>query len=154
MKKGLISKSEAIALYMEEVKRDLMKNLDIDVRDISMASTSHTNDDEESCMVGEAQSANSNKEIDIDTLLQRLQHQVEESSNNTACKDKGKGKFGSYFKFLRSATPGRFLKDCRINPLDYPLTRRALGRTRIVKVFINLARIVYTCKGTLSKTKK
>ncbi|KAG5590312.1 hypothetical protein H5410_040826 [Solanum commersonii] len=37
-----------------------MKNLDIDIRDdISMASASHTNDDEESCMAGEAQSANS-----------------------------------------------------------------------------------------------
>jgi len=91
MKKGLISKSEAIAIYMEEVKRDLMKNLDIDIRDdISMASASHTNDDEESCMAGEAQSANSNEEIDIDTLLQRLQDQVEESSSNTACKGKGK----------------------------------------------------------------
>uniref|UniRef100_M1DSA3 Uncharacterized protein n=1 Tax=Solanum tuberosum TaxID=4113 RepID=M1DSA3_SOLTU len=78
MKKGLISKSEAIAIYMEEVKRNLMKNLDIDIRDDrSMASASHTNDGEESCMAGEAQSANSNEEIDIDTLLQRLQDQVE-----------------------------------------------------------------------------
>ncbi|KAG5579925.1 hypothetical protein H5410_050552 [Solanum commersonii] len=91
MKKGLISKSEAIALYMEEVKRDLMRNLDIDVRDdVSMASASHTNDDEELCMAGEAQSANSNEEIDINTLLQRLQDQVEESSNNTPGKDKEK----------------------------------------------------------------
>ncbi|KAG5572186.1 hypothetical protein H5410_061952 [Solanum commersonii] len=73
MKKGLISKLEAIAIYMEEVKR-FMKNLDIDIRDdISMASASHTNDDEESCMAGEAQTTNSNEEIDIDTLLQRLQ---------------------------------------------------------------------------------
>jgi len=69
MKKGLISKSEAIAIYMEEVKRDLMKNLDIDIRDdISMASASHTNDDEELCMAREAQSADSNEEIDIDTF--------------------------------------------------------------------------------------
>ncbi|KAH0762853.1 hypothetical protein KY290_018926 [Solanum tuberosum] len=91
MKKGLISKSEAIALYMEEVKRDLMNNLDIDIRDdISMASANHTNDDEELCLAGEAQSANSNEDIDIDTLLQRLQDQVEESSSNTACKGKGK----------------------------------------------------------------
>uniref|UniRef100_M1D8W2 Uncharacterized protein n=1 Tax=Solanum tuberosum TaxID=4113 RepID=M1D8W2_SOLTU len=91
MKKGLISKSKAIAIYMEEVKRDLIKNLDIDIRDdISMASASHTNDDEESCMAREAQSANSNEEIDIDTLLQRLQDQVEGSSINTACKGKRK----------------------------------------------------------------
>ncbi|KAG5580071.1 hypothetical protein H5410_050698 [Solanum commersonii] len=89
MKKGVISKSEAIAIYMEELKRDLMKNLDIDIRDdISMASASHTNDDEESCMAGEAQSANSNEEIDIDTLFQRLKHQVEEISSNTVCKGK------------------------------------------------------------------
>ncbi|KAG5591036.1 hypothetical protein H5410_041550 [Solanum commersonii] len=32
------------------------------------------------------------------------------------------------------------------NLLDYPLARRELGQTRIVEVFINLARIVYTCK--------
>ncbi|KAG5581068.1 hypothetical protein H5410_051695, partial [Solanum commersonii] len=90
---GLISKSEAIAIYMEEVKRDLMKNLDTDIKDdISMASASHTNDGEESCMVGEEQSANNNEEIDIDTLLQRLQDQVEESSGNTAYKEKGKVK--------------------------------------------------------------
>ncbi|KAG5592662.1 hypothetical protein H5410_043176 [Solanum commersonii] len=39
MKKGIISKSKAIALYMEEVKRDLMKNLDFDIKDdASMAS--------------------------------------------------------------------------------------------------------------------
>ncbi|KAG5570702.1 hypothetical protein H5410_060468 [Solanum commersonii] len=55
MKKGLISKSEVIAIYKEEVKRDLMKNLNIDIRDyISMASASHTNIDEELCMAREA----------------------------------------------------------------------------------------------------
>ncbi|KAG5632146.1 hypothetical protein H5410_003863 [Solanum commersonii] len=52
MKKGLISKSEVIALYMEEVKNDLMRNLDIEIKDdISMASASHTNDDDdENCI--------------------------------------------------------------------------------------------------------
>ncbi|KAG5590991.1 hypothetical protein H5410_041505 [Solanum commersonii] len=91
MKKGLISKSEAIAIYMEEVKRDLMKNIDIDIRDdISMAPASHNNDDDESCIAEEAQSANRNKEIGIDALLKRLQEHVEESSSNTACKLKGK----------------------------------------------------------------
>ncbi|KAG5570693.1 hypothetical protein H5410_060459 [Solanum commersonii] len=90
MKEGLISKSEAIAKYVEEVKINLMKNLDIDIRDdISMASSSHTNDDEESCMAREAQSPNINEEIDSDTLLQRPQDQVEESTSNTACKGKG-----------------------------------------------------------------
>ncbi|KAG5579987.1 hypothetical protein H5410_050614 [Solanum commersonii] len=40
---------------MEEVKRDLMRNLDIDARDdISVASACNTNNDEESCMAGEA----------------------------------------------------------------------------------------------------
>ncbi|KAG5631684.1 hypothetical protein H5410_003401 [Solanum commersonii] len=91
MKKGLISKSEAIVIYMEEVKRDLMENLDIDIRDdISTVSASHTNIYDESCMAGKAQSANSNEEIDIDALLKRLQEQVEESSSNTNCKGKGK----------------------------------------------------------------
>ncbi|KAG5577380.1 hypothetical protein H5410_057514 [Solanum commersonii] len=75
MKKGPISKSEAIALYMEEVKKDLMKNLDIDIKDdITMASTSHTNDeDEANCLAGEGQDADSNEEINIDTLLQNYQ---------------------------------------------------------------------------------
>ncbi|KAG5615249.1 hypothetical protein H5410_015073 [Solanum commersonii] len=55
-----------------------------------MVSASHTNDDDESCMAKEAQSSNSNEEIDIDALLKRLQEQVEESSSNTTCKGKGK----------------------------------------------------------------
>ncbi|KAG5623359.1 hypothetical protein H5410_008577 [Solanum commersonii] len=60
-------------IYGESKKR-FNKNLDIDIRDdISMASATHTNDNEESCMAGEAWSANSNEEIDIDTLLQGLQ---------------------------------------------------------------------------------
>jgi len=60
MKKGVISKSEAIALYMEEVKKDLIKNLDIDIGDdISMSSASHTNQEDKACMAGEAQSDHS-----------------------------------------------------------------------------------------------
>ncbi|KAG5615244.1 hypothetical protein H5410_015068 [Solanum commersonii] len=55
-----------------------------------MVSASHTNDDNESRMAGEAQSVNSNEEIDIDALLKRLQEQVEKSSSNTTCKGKGK----------------------------------------------------------------
>ncbi|KAG5598445.1 hypothetical protein H5410_029815 [Solanum commersonii] len=48
MKKGIVSRSETIALYMEEVKKDLMKNLDIDIGDdISMPIAIHTNQDDE-----------------------------------------------------------------------------------------------------------
>uniref|UniRef100_M1DLE8 Uncharacterized protein n=1 Tax=Solanum tuberosum TaxID=4113 RepID=M1DLE8_SOLTU len=118
-----------------------MKNLDIDIRDdISMASASHTNDDEESCMAGEVQSDISNEEIDIDTLLQRLQDQVEESSSNTACKGKGK-----IFERLSKESVGLPISQEGV---------RELGQTRIVEAFTNLARIVYTCKGTLSKTEQ
>ncbi|KAH0650942.1 hypothetical protein KY284_030854 [Solanum tuberosum] len=64
MKKGLILKSEAISLNMEEVKKDLMRNLDIEIKDdISMASASHTNDDDDNCIAGEGQDAD--EEIDI-----------------------------------------------------------------------------------------
>ncbi|KAH0685578.1 hypothetical protein KY290_017065 [Solanum tuberosum] len=94
MKKGLISKSEAIALYMEEVKKDLMRNLDIEIKDdIFMASASHTNDDDDTtCIAGEGQDdADSNEEIDIEALLQKYQQQIEESSStNIAVKGKNK----------------------------------------------------------------
>ncbi|KAG5580731.1 hypothetical protein H5410_051358 [Solanum commersonii] len=72
MKKGLISKSEAIALYMEEVIKYLMRNLDIDIKDdISMASASHTNEEDDTCIVGEGQDFD--EEIDIETILKRYQ---------------------------------------------------------------------------------
>jgi len=78
-------------MYMEEVKRDLIKNLDIDIRDdISMASASHINNDDEACMAGEAQSDNTNDEIDIDALLRKFQEQMEESSDKATCKGKDK----------------------------------------------------------------
>uniref|UniRef100_M1D9A0 Uncharacterized protein n=1 Tax=Solanum tuberosum TaxID=4113 RepID=M1D9A0_SOLTU len=75
MKKGLISKSEAIALYMEEVKKDLMKTLDIGIKDdISMASASHTNvEDDATCPVGEGQDSDSSEETDLDALFQKFQ---------------------------------------------------------------------------------
>ncbi|KAG5580070.1 hypothetical protein H5410_050697 [Solanum commersonii] len=41
-----------------------------------------------------------------------------------------------------------------ISLLDYPLAKRALGWIRRVEAFINLARNIYTCKGTLSKTRR
>ncbi|KAG5573222.1 hypothetical protein H5410_062988 [Solanum commersonii] len=87
MKKGIISRSEAIALYMEEVKRDLMKNLDFDIKDdTSMASASHTDD---TCLAGEGQDIDDEEE-DLETILKRYQHQMEESS--TSATDKGKNK--------------------------------------------------------------
>ncbi|KAG5615335.1 hypothetical protein H5410_015159 [Solanum commersonii] len=68
MKKGLISKSKAIALYMEEVKKNLIRNLDIDIKDdISMASASHTNKEDDTCAAGEGQDAD--EEIDIEAIL-------------------------------------------------------------------------------------
>uniref|UniRef100_M1DSA0 Uncharacterized protein n=1 Tax=Solanum tuberosum TaxID=4113 RepID=M1DSA0_SOLTU len=91
MKKGLISRSEAIELYMEEVKKDLMRNLDIEIKDdISMPS--HTNDDyDNACIAGEGQDVESNEEIDIEALLRNYQQQIEESSStNTAVKGKNK----------------------------------------------------------------
>ncbi|KAH0639774.1 hypothetical protein KY285_036360 [Solanum tuberosum] len=87
MKKGIISKSEAIALYMEEVKKDLIKNLDFDIKDdTSMASASHTDD---TCLAGEAQDIDDEEE-DLETILKRYQQQMEESSIYTT--DKGKDK--------------------------------------------------------------
>uniref|UniRef100_M1DT42 Uncharacterized protein n=1 Tax=Solanum tuberosum TaxID=4113 RepID=M1DT42_SOLTU len=93
MNKGLISKSEAIALYMEEVKKDLMKNLDIEIKDdISMVSASHTNEKDDNCIAGNGKDVDSNKEIDIETLLQNYQRQIEESSStSTTVKGKNKG---------------------------------------------------------------
>ncbi|KAH0765001.1 hypothetical protein KY285_000872 [Solanum tuberosum] len=78
---------------MEEVKKDLMKNLDIEIKDdISMVSTSHTNDDDDNaCIAGEGQDVDSNEEIDIEALLRNYQQQIEESSStNTAVKGENK----------------------------------------------------------------
>ncbi|KAG5585428.1 hypothetical protein H5410_045862 [Solanum commersonii] len=83
MKKGLISKSEAIAIYMEKVKKDLMENLDIDIKDdISMASASHTNEENDTYIAGEGQDV-IEEEIDIETILKRYQQQIEESSSTS-----------------------------------------------------------------------
>lgn len=83
MKKEVISKSEVIASYMEEMKKDLIRNLDsISNDDISMASIDHISE-EEDCLAGESQSINSNEEVDIETVLQQLKDKVEESSIET-----------------------------------------------------------------------
>ncbi|KAG5605414.1 hypothetical protein H5410_026906 [Solanum commersonii] len=91
MKKGLISKSEAIAIYMEKVKRDLMKNLNVELKDdTSMASASHLNEEnEETCLAGVGQNVDSDEEIDIEAILQNYQKQIKESLNANAT---GKGK--------------------------------------------------------------
>ncbi|KAG5568366.1 hypothetical protein H5410_064619 [Solanum commersonii] len=92
MKKGLISKSEAIAIYMEEVKKDLMKNLHIDIKDdISMVSASHTNEEEDACIAREGKQDVDDEEINLETILKRYQQQLEESSSASTT-DKGKGK--------------------------------------------------------------
>ncbi|KAG5573019.1 hypothetical protein H5410_062785 [Solanum commersonii] len=57
--------SEAIPIYMEEVKKDLMKNLDIDIKDdMSMVSSGHTNEEEDARIAcGEGQDVD-DEEID------------------------------------------------------------------------------------------
>ncbi|KAG5605045.1 hypothetical protein H5410_026537 [Solanum commersonii] len=56
------------------VKKDLMKNLDIDIKDdISMASTSHTNDDDDNtCIAGKGQDIDSNEEVDLHALFLKI----------------------------------------------------------------------------------
>ncbi|KAG5632676.1 hypothetical protein H5410_004393 [Solanum commersonii] len=74
---------------MEEVKKDLLKNLDIDIKDdISMASASHTNEESDTCIAGEGQDVGE-EEIDIETILKRYQQKLEESSSTSTT---GKGK--------------------------------------------------------------
>ncbi|KAG5619592.1 hypothetical protein H5410_004810 [Solanum commersonii] len=77
-------KIKAIAIYMEEVKKDLIKNLDIDIKDdTSMASASYTNEEDDTCIAGEGQDVDE-EEIDIETILKRYQQQIEESSSISA----------------------------------------------------------------------
>ena len=79
MKKGAISKSEILASYMEEVKKDLIKNMGIEFSDnISMATS-----DDDTCLAGEAQSVHSTEEMDIEAFLQQFKNQIEESSSST-----------------------------------------------------------------------
>ncbi|KAG5605282.1 hypothetical protein H5410_026774 [Solanum commersonii] len=56
------------------VKKDLMKNLDIDIKDdISMASASHTNDDDDNtCIAREGQDVDSNEEVDLNALFLKI----------------------------------------------------------------------------------
>lgn len=73
MKKGAISREEIIASYMKEVKKDLMRNLDIEnTSDVSMTSVGHTTDNEEECFGRRAQSNQSNEDFDIEEYLQKF----------------------------------------------------------------------------------
>uniref|UniRef100_M1DDF8 Uncharacterized protein n=1 Tax=Solanum tuberosum TaxID=4113 RepID=M1DDF8_SOLTU len=51
---------------------------------------SHTNQEDDACMAGEAQSDHSIEEVDIDALFAKFKEQVEESSDKATCKGKGK----------------------------------------------------------------
>ena len=66
MKKGAISKSELLTSYMEEVKKDLIKNMGMKFY-ISMATS---NEEEDTFIAGESQSIHSTEEMDIETFLQ------------------------------------------------------------------------------------
>lgn len=69
MKKASISRSEIIFSYMKEVKRDLMKILDVEISEnIFMAFVGHTTEEHEACLRGESQSAYSIEEIDMDNF--------------------------------------------------------------------------------------
>ncbi|KAG5631794.1 hypothetical protein H5410_003511 [Solanum commersonii] len=85
MKKGIISKSEAIALYMEEVKRDLMKNLYFDIKDDTSMASGVVRD-----ICREKGQDIDDEEEDLETILKRYQKQMEESSTSTT--DKGRNK--------------------------------------------------------------
>ncbi|KAG5580007.1 hypothetical protein H5410_050634 [Solanum commersonii] len=86
MKKGAISKSELLASYMEEVKKDLIKNIGIEYSDnISMATS---NEKEDTSIAGESQSVHSTEEMDIETFLQQFKNQIEESSSSDELRGK------------------------------------------------------------------
>lgn len=85
MKKGVISKFERLASYVEEVKKDLVKHLG--TYDMSIT-TSNGDEDKGNYLAGEYQSMNSTKEMNIETFLQQFRNKVEESS----CTNKSKGK--------------------------------------------------------------
>ncbi|KAG5572802.1 hypothetical protein H5410_062568 [Solanum commersonii] len=156
MKKDLISKSEAIAIYMEEVKKDLMKNLDIDIKnDISMAYASHTNeDDDATCLAGEGQDSDNNEEVDIDALFKKIQEQVEESSN-TATAVKGKNKINQLRLRSDIIYPGIVMKVRRRNLLDPRYLDVATSEPQGIddlSLFKQIARKLHMKKGLVSKS--
>ena len=70
MKKGAISKSELLTSYMEEVKKDLIKNMGMKFLDNIFMDTS--NEEEDTCITREYQRVHSTVEMDIDTFLQNF----------------------------------------------------------------------------------
>lgn len=56
---------------MEEVKKDLIKNMSIEFPDNMSITTSN---EEENCLPGEAQSVHSTKEMDIEAVLQQFKN--------------------------------------------------------------------------------
>ncbi|KAF3648203.1 hypothetical protein FXO37_19576 [Capsicum annuum] len=75
MKKGTMTKAYILASYMEEVKKDLLKNLDQEyTSDMSISSAGD-------CLAGESQDIQSDEEINLDDYLQKFQTTMEESSS-------------------------------------------------------------------------
>ena len=86
MKKGAISKLKLLTSYMEEVKKDLIKNMGMKfLNNISMATS---NEEVDTFIAGESQSVHSTEEMDIETFLQNVKNQIEESSNSDTLKGK------------------------------------------------------------------
>ena len=84
MKKGAISKLKLLTSYMEEVKKDLIKNMGMKFY-ISMATS---NEEEDTFIAGESQRIHSAEEMDIEIFLQQFRNQIEESSSSDTLKGK------------------------------------------------------------------
>ena len=86
MKKWVIPKSKLLTSYMEEVKKDLIKNMGMKFSDNIFMATS--NEEEDTCIAGESQSVHSIEEMDIKTFLQQFKNQIKESSSSGMLKVK------------------------------------------------------------------
>ncbi|KAI5659966.1 hypothetical protein M9H77_28759 [Catharanthus roseus] len=76
LQKEVITKEELIRLYMEELKKDLVKNLVEDNKsDVSMVGSSN-----EECLVGKSQYSNMEEisEEDIDQMVREIEQQARE----------------------------------------------------------------------------
>ncbi|KAL8031786.1 hypothetical protein ABFX02_13G050700 [Erythranthe guttata] len=76
--RGQMTEKELIASYMEEVKKDLVRNFGIEYHsDISMATSSH--DDEEYCNPDESQDSYGNEaDISIDDIINNVKQSITE----------------------------------------------------------------------------
>lgn len=73
---------------MEEVKRDLMRNQDIEnTTDIFITSIVHTTDNEEDIL---AEKFQSNDELGLDEYLKKFKDTLKKSSKSVKNKEKGK----------------------------------------------------------------